>query len=272
MNIAAPPIQYRIDGDDLQVVEISLAPGQTVVGEPGAMMVMDDSVSMDTVIGDGASGRSFFHRLWRGLKRRFSGESLFSSVFTNKDSRPRRVAFAAPYPGKIVPIDLAQLGGPLICQKGAFLCGSAGLEVSLVVQKRIRVGLFGGEGFIMQRISGDGVAFIHASGLLSEVRLQPEQALRVDTGCLVALQSTVRYDIRYAGKLKTALFGGEGLFFASLQGPGTVWLQSLPIRRLAGRILENGMQQRARGWGARLYLILAILFILFTLWAPDSAP
>ena len=272
MAATANSIQYRINGDDLQIVEISLAPGQSVVGEPGAMMVMDDSVIMDTVIGDGSIDAHFFSRLWRGLKRRFSGESMFSSVFTNPDSQPRNVAFAAPYPGKIVPIDLAQLGGPLICQKGAFLCGSVGLEVSLVVQKRVRVGLFGGEGFIMQRVSGQGVVFIHASGMLSEIRLQPEQALRVDTGCLAALQSTVRYDIRYAGKLKTALFGGEGLFFASLRGPGTVWLQSLPIRRLAGRILENGMQQRSRGWGARLYLILAILFILFTLWTPEAPP
>jgi uncharacterized protein (TIGR00266 family) len=259
------PIRYRIDGDDLQLVEIELDAGHSAVAEPGAMMYMDHGLVIDTVLGDGSGRGNALVRLWRGLKRSFTGESLFSSVFTNPDGAARRVAFAAPYPGKIVPIDLQSVGGMLICQKGAFLCAARGVEVGVALQKRLRVGFFGGEGFIMQKLEGDGTAFIHASGMLSEIRLQPGEKLRVDTGCLAALQPSVRYDIQYAGRMKTALFGGEGVFFASLQGPGTVWLQSLPIKRLAARIIVDGIRQRSRGWGARIYLVLVILFLLLML-------
>lgn len=264
-------IQYRIDGDDLQVVEITLEPGAAAVGEPGAMMYMDDGLDMDTVLGDGSGRGNVLLRLWRAIKRSFTGESLFSSVFTNTSDTARRVAFAAPYPGKLVAIDLADVGGALVCQKGAFLCAARGVQVGVALQKRFRVGLFGGEGFVMQKLSGEGIAFIHASGLLSELELQPGQSLRVDSGCLAALQPTVQYDIKYAGRLKTALFGGEGLFFARLQGPGTVWLQSLPIRRLAGRIVADGIA-RPRGWGGRIYFMLVILFILFALSGPGPTP
>ena len=257
------PIRYRIDGDDLQLVEISLDAGCSAVGEPGAMMYMDEGMAMDTALGDGSGRGNVLVRLWRGLKRSFTGESLFSSIFTNPEGPPRRVAFAAPYPGKIVPIELAEIGGTLICQKGAFLCAARGVEVGIALQKRLRVGFFGGEGFIMQKLDGQGTAFIHASGMLSQIRLQSGESLRVDTGCLAALQSTVRYDIRYAGKLKTALLGGEGLFFATLEGPGMVWLQSLPIKRLAARILADGVRQRSRSWGARLYLLGVIAFLIF---------
>jgi uncharacterized protein (TIGR00266 family) len=262
------PIRYRIDGDDLQLVEIQLDAGYSAVAEPGAMMYMDQGLQMDTVLGDGSGRGHAFARLWGGLKRAFTGESLFSSVFTNPDGPARRVAFAAPYPGKIVPIDLSTVGGMLICQKGAFLCAARGVEVGVALQKRLRVGFFGGEGFIMQKLEGQGTAFIHASGMLSEIRLQPGETLRVDTGCLAALQPSVRYDIQYAGRVKTALFGGEGLFFASLQGPGTVWLQSLPIKRLAARIVVDGVRQRSRGWGARLYLLFVVLFLLLMLAGP----
>ncbi|MGH8516671.1 MAG: AIM24 family protein, partial [Panacagrimonas sp.] len=164
--------------------------------------------------------------------------------------------------------DLQSVGGMLICQKGAFLCAARGVEVGVALQKRLRVGFFGGEGFIMQKLEGSGTAFIHASGMLSEIHLQPGESLRVDTGCLAALQPSVRYDIQYAGRVKTALFGGEGLFFASLQGPGTVWLQSLPIKRLAARIVVDGMRQRSRGFGARIYFVFVILFLLFVLLGP----
>ena len=263
------PIRYRIDGDDLQLVEIELEAGHSAVAEPGAMMYMDHGLVMDTVLGDGSGRGNVLMRFWRGLKRSFTGESLFSSVFTNPEGGARRVAFAAPYPGKIVPIDLPSVGGMLICQKGAFLCAARGVEVGIALQKRLRVGFFGGEGFIMQKLQGQGVAFIHASGMLSEIRLQPGETLRVDTGCLAALQPSVRYDIQYAGRVKTALFGGEGLFFASLQGPGTVWLQSLPIKRLASRIVVDGLRQRSSGWGARIYLVFVILFLLLMLAGPS---
>ena len=264
------PIEYRIHGSDLQYVEVRLAPGRCAVSEPGAMMYVDDDVQVSTEIGDG-SGRetAFLARLWRGLRRKFSGESLFTSIYRNDAGSDRRVAFAAPSPGQIVPIDLASAGGSLIVQRGAFLAGARGVEVGLAWQKRIRVGLFGGEGFIMQKLSGDGTAFIHASGALTEMQLAPGQHLRVDTGCLVALQSSVRYDIQYAGKVKTALFGGEGLFFAQLSGPGTVWLQSMPLKRLSRTLfgMATMAQPRSRlGWF--LVFIVVALMNLFTLPLP----
>lgn len=256
------PIEYRIHGSDLQYVEVRLAPGRCAVAEPGAMMYVDDDIQVSTEIGDG-SGRetSFLGRLWRGLRRKFSGESLFTSIYRNDAAADRRVAFAAPGPGQIVPIDLAASGGSLIVQRGAFLAGARGVEVGLAWQKRIRVGLFGGEGFIMQKLSGDGVAFVHASGALTEMQLAPGQSLRVDSGCLVALQPSVRYDIRYAGKLKTALFGGEGLFFAQLSGPGTVWLQSMPLKRLSRTLLGMAMSASPRGRIGWFLVVIAFMLI-----------
>ena len=259
------PIEFRLAGDDLQFVEMRLAAGQTAVGEPGAMMFMDDGVTMDTVLGDGSKRSNFVVRLARGLKRMFTGESMFTCVFHNPSGEAKRVAFAAPYAGKIVPIDLATVGGRLICQRGAFLCAAQGVELGIAFQKRLRAGFFGGEGFIMQHLSGDGPVFVHASGMLSQMRLDAGQTLRVDTGCLVALQTSVQYDIRFAGRVKTALFGGEGLFFATLRGPGTVWLQSLPVRRMAARMIADGLRARSSSVGARLYLLIFIAAILISL-------
>ncbi len=244
------PIDYSIHGDDLQYVEVRLEPGRRAVSEPGAMMYVDDGVTVSSEVGDG-SGRetNIFSRFWRGIRRSFSGESLFTATYANDAGVPRRVAFAAASPGQIVPIDLGSVGGELIVQRGAFLAGARGVEIGLALQKRIRVGFFGGEGFIMQRLTGNGVAFVHASGALTEMRLAPGESLRVDTGCLVALQNSVNYDIRYVGKLKSALFGGEGLFFAQLSGPGTIWLQSMPLKRL-GKTLFGAAVTAGRPGGA----------------------
>ncbi|MEN9429804.1 MAG: hypothetical protein RJA86_663 [Pseudomonadota bacterium] len=206
-------ISYHIHGSDLQFVEVTLPPNSSVIGEQGAMMYMDDHLQVDTVLGDG-SNSSFgaVGRFFKAVKRTFTGESLFSGRYLNPLQKEQRVAFAAPTLGKIIPIDLSKTGGQLICQKGAFLAGESGTEVNLAWQKRLRVGFFGGEGFIMQRITGKGVVFINATGALTEMDLSVGQALRVDSGCLVALSSSVTYDINYAGKIKTAIFGGEGLF------------------------------------------------------------
>ncbi|MCX7073008.1 MAG: TIGR00266 family protein [Gammaproteobacteria bacterium] len=258
------PIDYSIHGDDLQYVELRLAPGRCAVSEPGAMMYVDDGVTIRSEIGDG-SGREthFLGRLWRGIRRSFSGESLFTSVYANDAAGPRRVAFAAASPGQIVPVDLAAVGGELIVQRGGFLAGARGVEIGVALQKRIRVGLFGGEGFIMQRLTGNGTAFIHASGALTEMRLAPGESLRVDTGCLVALQNTVHYDIRYVGRLKSALFGGEGLFFAQLSGPGTIWLQSMPLKRLSQTMLGSAMAaSRPRGALGILWVIAIAAFVI----------
>jgi uncharacterized protein (TIGR00266 family) len=252
-------MEYRIEGSDLQFVQVMLAPGETLVGEPGAMMYLDEGITMDTRLGDGVD-EGIFSRLLGAFKRAFTGESMFSTLFENATSRPLRMAFAAPAPGRILAIDLAANGGSLICQKGAFLAGTQGVRVGLAFKKRLRVGFFGGEGFIMQRLTGHGTAFIHATGALTEVQLAPGQMLRVDTGCLAALQTTATYDIKYVGKLKTTLFGGEGMFFAHLKGPGTVWLQSLPIKRLVKALAVGS---RPRGIGARLlYFAVVILGVL----------
>lgn len=234
---SAGALQHRIAGSDLQFVEMTLAPGGAVVGEPGAMMYMDEGIAQQTVLGDG-SDKNFLLRLWGSLKRMFTGESIFSVVYTNTGSAPRRLAFATPTIGKILAIDLAQVGGALICQKGSFLAAERGVEMGIAWTKKLRVGFFGGEGFIMQRLEGDGLCFVHAGGTVHPVDLQPGQTLRVDTGCLVALQPSVGYDIQFVGKIKTALFGGEGLFYAALTGPGRVWLQSLPLSRMADRIYK----------------------------------
>jgi uncharacterized protein (TIGR00266 family) len=236
----AHEIDFKIVGNEMQFVEVELDPGESAVAEAGAMMYMTSGISMETVFGDGSSqGRSGVMGALLGAgKRLITGESLFMTVFTNGGSGKQQVAFAAPYPGKILAMDLKQLGGQLICQKDSFLCAARGVSIGIAFQRKIGVGLFGGEGFVMQRLEGDGLSFVHAGGTVHPVDLQAGQTLRVDTGCIVALQPSVTYDIQYVGKIKTAFFGGEGLFFAALTGPGRVWLQSLPLSRMADRIYK----------------------------------
>jgi uncharacterized protein (TIGR00266 family) len=252
-------LQYRIDGSDLQFVELTLAPGESAVGEPGAMMYADAGVKIETHMGDG-SDAGFGERFAAGFKRSMTGENFFTSVFTNLGSRPLRVAFAAPSPGKIIAVDLDSMGGTLICQKGAFLGGTKGVKLGLAFKKRLRAGMFGGEGFIMQKLTGKGTVFIHASGTLAALELRAGEELKVDTGCLAALQTSVNYDVKYVGSLKTSVLGGEGLFLASLKGPGTVWLQSLPIQRL--RAVIAGVSNRSSGLGAKLWYFLIVIFIV----------
>ncbi len=233
-------IDYQIVGDDLQFVEIELDPGEAAVGEAGAMMYMEDGISMDTLFGDGSEQQSgLMGKLFGAGKRLLTGESLFTTVFVNQGQGKKRVAFAAASPGKIIPIHLRELGGTLLAQKDAFLCAAKGVSLGIAFQRRLGAGLFGGEGFILQKLEGDGYVFLHAGGTLVEKQLKAGEVLRVDTGCVVAFQPSVDFDIEYVGKLKSALFGGEGLFFATLTGPGHVWLQSLPFSRLADRILSQ---------------------------------
>ena len=231
-------IEYKIFGDDMQFVEVELDPNEATVAEAGGLMYMADGIEMETLFGDGSAPQSgFLGALMGAGKRLLTGESLFMTVFLNKSAQKRRLAFGAPYPGKIVPVHLAELGGELIAQKDSFLAAAKGVSVGIAFQRRLGVGLFGGEGFIMQRLQGDGWAFVHAGGTLQERTLAAGEVIRVDTGCIVAFQPSIQYDIEYVGKIKSALFGGEGLFFATLRGPGRVWLQSLPLSRLANRII-----------------------------------
>lgn len=231
-------VDYKVFGDDMQYVEVELDPGEATVAEAGGMMYMEDGIEMETVFGDGSQQQSGFMGALMGAgKRLLTGESLFMTVFLNRSAQKKRVAFGAPYPGKIVAVHLAEIGGELIAQKDSFLAAAKGVSIGIAFQKRLGVGLFGGEGFIMQRLQGDGWAFVHAGGTLTDRTLAPGELIRVDTGCIVAFQPTVNYDIQFVGKIKSALFGGEGLFFATLRGPGRIWLQSLPLSRLAGRII-----------------------------------
>lgn len=241
-------IDYRIHGDDLQFVEIELDPMEAMVAEAGGMMYMEEGIEMETIFGDGsAQQKGFLNAVLGAGKRLLTGESLFMTVFLNRSSARRKVAFGAPYPGKIVPVQLGVLGGELIAQKDSFLCAAKGVSIGIAFQKRIGAGLFGGEGFIMQRLQGDGWAFVHAGGTMIERDLAPGETLRVDTGCIVAFAPTVDYDIQFVGKIKTALFGGEGVFFATLRGPGRVWLQSLPFSRLADRIYAAAPRAGGKG-------------------------
>jgi len=231
-------IDYKIFGDDMQFVEVELDPNEATVAEAGGMMYMDDGVEMETIFGDGSAQQSgILGALMGAGKRLLTGESLFMTVFMNRSGQRKKLAFGAPYPGKIIAIHLAELGGELIAQKDSFLAAAKGVSIGIAFQKKIGVGLFGGEGFIMQRLQGDGWAFVHAGGTLQERTLAAGELIRVDTGCIVAFQPSVSYDIQYVGKIKSAIFGGEGLFFATLRGPGRVWLQSLPLSRLANRII-----------------------------------
>jgi uncharacterized protein (TIGR00266 family) len=231
-------IDYKIFGDDMQYVEVELDPNEATVAEAGGMMYMDDGIEMETIFGDGSQQQAGIMGMLMGAgKRLLTGESLFMTVFHNRGSAKKKLAFGAPYPGKIIAIHLAEIGGELIAQKDSFLAAAKGVSIGIAFQRKLGVGLFGGEGFIMQRLQGDGWAFVHAGGTLQERTLGPGELIRVDTGCIVAFQPSVNYEIQYVGKIKSALFGGEGLFFATLQGPGRVWLQSLPLSRLANRII-----------------------------------
>jgi uncharacterized protein (TIGR00266 family) len=243
-------VDYQIYGDDLQFVEVELDPSEAVVAEAGGMMYMDDGIEMETIFGDGSQqNKGFMGALMGAGKRLLTGESLFMTVFQNQGASKRRVAFGAPYPGKIVPVHLAEVGGEVWAQKDSFLCAAKGVSVGIAFNKKIGVGLFGGEGFIMQRLQGDGWAFLHAGGTIIERQLEPGELLRVDTGCIVGFQPAVNFDIQYVGKIKTALFGGEGLFFATLRGPGRIWLQSLPFSRLANRVYAAAPQTGRGGRG-----------------------
>jgi uncharacterized protein (TIGR00266 family) len=240
-------VDYEIVGEDLQFVKIELDPGEAAVAEAGNMMYIEDGIAMDTIFGDGSpQQKGLMGALLGAGKRLLTGESLFITVFQNQGQQKRKVAFAAPYPGRIMPIHLAQIGGELICQKDSFLCAAKGVSLGIAFNKRFGAGLFGGEGFIMERLTGDGWVFVHAGGMLEEKILAPGELLRVDTGCIVGMVPSVTYDIQMVGGLKTALFGGEGLFFATLRGPGKVWLQSLPFSRLASRIYAAAPQTGGR--------------------------
>lgn len=238
-------IDYRIVGEEMQYVEIELDPSETAVGEPGAFMMMDDGIQMQTIFGDGSQQQQgLLGKLMSAGKRMLVGESLFMTAFTNVGVGKKRVSFASPYPGKIIPLDLQQLGGKIVAQKDAFLCAAKGVSVGIEFQRKLGTGLFGGEGFIMEKLEGDGMAFVHAGGHVFERVLQPGELLKIDTGCLVAYTQNISYDIQFVGGIRNTIFGGEGLFFATLRGPGSVWIQTLPISRLAGRILTYGTVSR----------------------------
>jgi uncharacterized protein (TIGR00266 family) len=248
----AHEIDYQIHGDDMQFVSVELDPDEAAVAEAGGMMYMEDGIEMETIFGDGSQEQSgFLGKLMGAGKRLLTGESLFMTVFWNRGHGKRRVAFGAPYPGKIVPVHLPDVGGTLLAQKDSFLCAAKGVAIGLAFNRRIGAGFFGGEGFIMQRLEGDGWCFLHAGGTIHERQLAPGEVIRVDTGCIVAFQPSVEFDVQYVGKIKSALFGGEGLFFATLRGPGRVWLQSLPFSRMADRIFaaapRSGGKQRGEG-------------------------
>ncbi len=246
-------IDFRLQGEEMQFVEIELDPQETVVAESGSFMMMDADVAMQTIFGDGTQQQGgIFGKLLSAGKRILTGESLFMTAFTNVGQSKKRVSFAAPYSGKIIPLDLSKQGGKIICQKDAFLCAAKGVSVGIEFQRKLGTGLFGGEGFIMQKLEGDGMAFVHAGGMVVEKELGVGDMLKIDTGCVVAYTQSVDFDIEFVGGVKNTIFGGEGLFFATLRGPGKVWVQSLPISRLADRILRYGGAGRQREQGGPL--------------------
>ena len=236
-------VDYQIFGDDLQYVEVELDPGEAAIAEAGGLMYMEDGVGMETIFGDGSRQSSgFLDALVGAGKRLLTGESLFMTAFQNQGQGKKKLAFAAPYPGKIIPVHLATIGGELIAQKDAFLCAAKGVSLGIAFQKKLGVGFFGGEGFIMERLQGDGWCFLNAGGTIMERTLAPGELLRVDTGCIVAFAPTIAYDIEVVRGVKSILFGGEGLFWATLRGPGKIWLQSLPLSRMAQRIYAAAPQ------------------------------
>ncbi|WP_288954958.1 TIGR00266 family protein [uncultured Polaribacter sp.] len=235
----AHEIDYKIFGEEMQFVEIELDPQEGVVAEAGTFMMMDNHIKMNTILGDGSNQeKGILGKIFSAGKRILTGESLFMTVFTNDGIGKKQISFASPYPGKIIPIDLLEFGGKFICQKDAFLCAAKGVSIGIEFSKKLGRGLFGGEGFIMQKMEGDGLGFIHAGGTMAKKVLQPGEVLKVDTGCIVGFTQDVDYDIEFVGGIKNTIFGGEGLFFATLTGPGTVYVQSLPFSRLAGRVLS----------------------------------
>ncbi|CAL2104090.1 conserved protein of unknown function [Tenacibaculum sp. 190130A14a] len=248
----AHEIDYRIFGEEMQYVEIELDPQEGVVAESGSFMMMESDVEMNTIFGDGSNQeKGILGKIFSAGKRLLTGENLFMTVFTNVGHGKKQVSFASPYPGKIVPIDLSEFGGKFICQKDAFLCAAKGVSIGIEFSRRLGRGLFGGEGFIMQKMEGDGMGFIHAGGTMSKKVLQAGEVLKVDTGCIVGFTKDIDYDIEFVKGIKNTIFGGEGLFFARLEGPGTVFIQSLPFSRLAGRVLamapQTGKGDRGEG-------------------------
>jgi uncharacterized protein (TIGR00266 family) len=244
----AHEIDYHIYGEEMQYVEIELDPQEIVVAEAGSFMMMDNGIKMETIFGDGSQQQSgLFDKLLSAGKRVLTGESLFMTAYINQNSKKSKVSFAAPYPGKIVSIDLTQFGGKFICQKDSFLCAAKGVAVGIEFSKKLGRGLFGGEGFIMQKIEGDGMAFVHSGGTLAKKELAPGEILKVDTGCIVGFTKDVDYDIEFIGGIKNSIFGGEGFFYATLRGPGTVYVQSLPFSRLADRIIASAPRNGGSG-------------------------
>src|SRR5215217_5416342 len=239
-------IDYKIYGEELQFVEIELDPNETAIAESGSFLMMDNDIQMQTIFGDGSQqqGSGLFGKLLNAGKRVLTGESLFMTAFLNQGNTKSKVSFASPYPGKILPIDLTQFQGKFICQKSSFLCAAKGVSVGIEFSKKLGRGLFGGEGFIMQKLEGDGMAFVHSGGHIIEKDLLPGELLKIDTGCIVAFTPSCNYDIQFVGGIKNTIFGGEGLFYATLRGPGTVWIQTLPVSRLASRILQYGTVKR----------------------------
>jgi uncharacterized protein (TIGR00266 family) len=250
----AHEIDFHIYGEEMQYVEIELDPQEGVVAESGSFMMMNDQVQMNTIFGDGSNQeKGILGKLFSAGKRLLTGESLFMTVFTNTGYGKKKVSFSSPYPGKIIPVDLSEFGGKFICQKDAFLCAAKGVTIGIEFSKKLGRGLFGGEGFIMQKLEGDGMSFVHAGGTMAKKVLQPGEVLKVDTGCIVGFTQDVNYDIEFVGGIKNTIFGGEGLFFASLTGPGTVYIQSLPFSRLAGRVLAMAPKNGgSRGEGSIL--------------------
>ena len=245
-------IDYKIIGDDMQCVEVELDPQETVIAEAGSLMFMDSSIEMNTIFGDSSKeSEGVMSKIFSAGKRLLTGESLFMTAYTNMGEGKKHASFAAPYPGKIVAMDLSQYGNKIVCQKDAFLCAAKGVSIGIEFQKNLGVGFFGGEGFIMQKLEGDGMAFVHAGGTIIEKTLQAGESLKIDTGCLVAFTKDVHYDIKFVGGIKNTLFGGEGVFFAQISGPGKVWIQSLPFSRLADRVMASapnyGGKQKGEG-------------------------
>ncbi|APG59790.1 TIGR00266 family protein [Christiangramia salexigens] len=246
----AHEIDYRIYGEEMQYVELELDPREAVIAEAGNFMMMDDGIKMDTIFGDGSKqNEGFLGKVLGAGKRLLTGESLFMTIFSNNGSAIKRISFASPYPGKIIPIDLTEFRGKFICQKDAFLCAAKGVSIGIEFNKKLGRGLFGGEGFIMQKVEGDGMAFVHAGGTMARKELAPGEKLKVDTGCIIGFTQDIDYDIEFVGGIRNTFFGGEGLFFASLTGPGTVYIQSLPFSRLANRVHQAAPQRGGKDKG-----------------------
>jgi uncharacterized protein (TIGR00266 family) len=250
--MSAHEIDYKIIGDDMQCVEVELDPQETVIAEAGSLMFMDGNIEMNTIFGDSSKqDEGVMSKIFSAGKRLLTGESLFMTAYTNMGGDKHHASFAAPYPGKIIAIDLTQFGNKIVCQKDAFLCAAKGVSIGIEFQKKLGVGFFGGEGFIMQKLEGDGMTFVHAGGTIVEKTLQAGETLKIDTGCLVAFTKDIHYDIKFVGGIKNTLFGGEGVFFAQISGPGKVWIQSLPFSRLADRVMASapnyGGKQKGEG-------------------------